>query len=137
MPILTPINQIVIDPLQLTSYGVHVMTSAMLVYQCKHYVYFSIHKCTKKMVICAIVDCSNTSKRVQDMSFILFQQYNPPKSKRAQPKAERSLASAHSPGRPRTVVFVKYIHVNKTCSSKPSWLSILDILAAWLCNSCQ
>ena len=64
---------------------------------------------------CVIVGCSNTSKRIQDMSFYY-------------PFPARSLASAHTPRPPRT---------DKTCSSKPSWLSILDILAAWLCNSCQ
>ena len=83
-------------------------------------IYVSIHT-----FFCTKVGCSNTSKRFQDMNFIFFQQYKPPKSKRAQPKAEKSLASAHTPRRPHTVLFVKYIPTtcDNTCSSKPSWLS--------------
>ena len=42
---------------------------------------------------CVIVGCSNTSKRIQDMSFYY-------------PFLARSLASAHTPRPPRTVLFV-------------------------------
>ena len=80
-------------PLHLTSQRVHVTLSAMLVYHSS----LADRGITEKMVICAIVGCSSTSKRVHGIRLPGIISHQGEKAKK-----KRKLAISHSPERPWT-----------------------------------